>query len=476
MNYKKPILCIFAFIIFFEAIFLFSIPPVRANGTIPEQYSQKLELNNLYVYNVSQFDSILNWVKVDYSSQKGIAYTNPGGQIIVNFTGFYDKEPIDMFNCMDNPIPYLDIKFLENQSNILVANLTLTNISNSEAAMNLAISYSNFKSGFLIPNDNFTKLSEKAYAQDIGGMAADIKVEETYNYIYFDFKQNLKYQNSSMLYEKKTGLLIWAKVQSFFGPDLEISLNNYSIEFEDPLLYNVSQFDSILQWYTVDYMLQKGIAYTNFGGLIIVNVTGFYDKEAIDTYNCFDNPIAYLNVSFFENRSNALIANLTLYNISNSEAAMNLAISYSNFRSGFIVPIDNLSKLKENAYAQNVGSYSASISAVETDLTIMLIFKQNNRAQNSTMIYEKRTGILLWSKVENKYGPDLEIMINGYVPWSLPENPPSPPNEGDDDDFDELKKKESEESKTLTQIITVVSIVFVIVVIVISIVLLKRKK
>lgn len=392
---------------------MFLIPPVKA-GAIPNEYSQDLSLNGTYIYNITQFDSHFTWWDIDWMNpSKGTAYTNPGGQIHVNITGFYNKSGAD-YSCIDNPIPHIGIKFLENQSNVLIANFSLNNISNSEVSMDLAIGYSSFLSGFIIPLNNLTRLKEQAYAQDTGGMAGIISIEETYNYIYFDFKQNTKAQNSTMIYDRHTGLLLWAKVENQYGPDLEIFLTNYSFAFENSYLYNVTEFDSHFTWWDIDWMSpSKGTAYTNPGGYIIVNFTGYYAKAGAD-YSCFDGPIPHLNITFYENQS---ILNLTVYNASNSEAAMDLTVGYSAFLSGFFMPVENITKLYEQAYAQDSGGMAADIQIKETNLTIKFTFFQDSKAQNSTMIYEKDTGLLLWSEVENQYGPDLEISIGVYTPW-----------------------------------------------------------
>ena len=44
--------------------------------------------------------------------------------------------------------------------------------------------------------------------------------------------QDNGWQNSTMIYDKDTGVLVYSKVESAFGPDLEIQLSDYELNFQ----------------------------------------------------------------------------------------------------------------------------------------------------------------------------------------------------------------------------------------------------
>ncbi|MBN1216943.1 MAG: hypothetical protein JXA99_16090, partial [Candidatus Lokiarchaeota archaeon] len=228
-------------------------------------------LEKVYTYNISQFDSYFTWVDLDWVAPvKGTAYTNPGGQIKITLMQIGEKDPND-YSVFSGPSPYIDISFLENQSNTLIQNLTLTNIPNSEAAMNLALSYNSFLSGFLIPVNNLSQLKSQAAEQvsSSGYMPGTLNIEETNCSIKFDFRANDLSQNSTMLYDKWLGLLLWAKVENVYGPDLEINLIDGLFDQNLDSIYDLAQFDSYFTWVDLDWTAPvKGTAYTNPGGQI----------------------------------------------------------------------------------------------------------------------------------------------------------------------------------------------------------------
>jgi hypothetical protein len=205
---KSMLLGLLLFIFGFQGFFIFSIPSSRANITIPSNFYANLDTNSSYVYNVTEFGGDLNWLGFDYISKYNTS-TNIGGQITVNFTGFYEKNPDDIYNAFQSPMPYMNIEFMKNIGGVLTSNHTFYNASNGEVASNTALGYNYFKSGFLIPINNMTYLKELALAQDSGFMSGKVTVEESSNFISFDFKQDSKFQNTTLVYEKKTGLLQW---------------------------------------------------------------------------------------------------------------------------------------------------------------------------------------------------------------------------------------------------------------------------
>ncbi len=417
----------------FQAIFLVSIPNVRANQEIPEEFYQTLALNSTYVYNVTQFGGDLNWIGFDWASKYNTT-TNIGGQISVNFTGFHDKDPSDIYNLFGSPMSYMDIEFLDNQAGMLISNHTFNNVSNGEAAFNMLLGYNAFQSGFLVPINNLTKLKEQALAQDAGYMPGDITIEETYSFISFDFKQDSGAQNTTLVYEKQSGLLVWARTKMIpitnpLGYTLELFLTNYSLDFDELYVYNVSKFEGAAFWYDWDFNYIDTWT-TNPGGLVTINFTDYYLKDpgepgwGMDAFPS-DMKRAWFDIEvFYSGYFGPIGPIISLSNISNREAALQMGIGFGGLQSGYLMPsIDNITFVKQLALA---AANPGEVTIDETELTIKISYEQVGGFEQMThLIYEKRTGLLLW--VDTLLNPYvLEMSINGYSPPETPSPPPTP--------------------------------------------------
>ena len=236
MNNKKLYLGFFAVILVFCTFNL----SATSSPLTPDNYNDQLDLNEIYIYNVTSFNTSkhLEWRELNwFAPPRGFVNTTPGGQILVNFTGFYDKDPLYSFNLFESPIPYMNIEFKENRLGILVTNTTFYNISNEEVDTNLLLGYNYFKSGFLIPNNNFAFLKQQAYAQDEPPwMNATVIIEETQTNISFDFRQTDFFrQRTKSIYDKVSGLLIYTN-NSVGNYTLEMRLTNLPILNTDPQL------------------------------------------------------------------------------------------------------------------------------------------------------------------------------------------------------------------------------------------------
>ena len=210
MKCKRTLSCFIAILITLAAFFSFTTPSVRGNGdSIPTGYYQQFNLNGTYVYNVTAFGAEKSWLNYSWDTIGNIM-TNIGGQIFINFTGFYDRDPNDAFgdDFPDTNMPWMDISIYNSSLN---ENLKLSNISNSEVASNLLLNYWSFHAGFLVPK-NWTWLNETAHANADAGNAA-LTVEESYNFISFDFDQTGT-QRTKLIYDKTAGLLVSANTSS----------------------------------------------------------------------------------------------------------------------------------------------------------------------------------------------------------------------------------------------------------------------
>lgn len=250
MKTKKYITIILSILLGISISFSITMPNVKADQEIPVFFSQYLKLNNTYTYNVTQFGGDLNWLGFDFASKYNVS-TNSGGQIQVNFTGFHDKDPNDIFNVFNSPMPYMNVEFFRNDLGTLISNHTFYNVSNGEVAFNMLLGYNAFQSGFMIPINNFAELKASALAQDSGYFSGAITVKENENVLYFDFKQDSGFQNSTLIYDKQTGLLVSANTKTIpftdpLGYTLEMTMTNYTIDLDFASELQISSFPIII--------------------------------------------------------------------------------------------------------------------------------------------------------------------------------------------------------------------------------------
>ena len=428
---KTPLLLFISGLVLFQVIFLISIPTIPAKAGNPPDFSSDLRLRKLYVYNVTDFGGDLNWLGLDWMSKYNVS-SNPGGQIILNVTDFYDKDPNDIFNAFGSPMAYMDVEFIENNMGVLESNHTFMNVSNGEAAFNMLLGYNTFQSGFVIPTSNFTYLKELALTQDSGYFEGDITVEETYSFISFDFKQETGAQNTTLKYDKKTGLLIWVRTEMTpivnpLGYTLEMQLTNYSFDFNTLYTYNVSKFGDVAFWYDWNFNYVDTWT-TNPGGLVQINFTGLFPKDPAEpgwSTDAFPSNLkrAWLDLEvFYDGYFGPIGPQISLANISNREAAIQMGIGYGDFQTGYMVPmIDNLTFIRNSAVN---AAQPGEVTFEETDLTIFVKYDQIGGFEQKThLIYEKITGLLLW--VDSDVGSySLEMKLIGF---EFPETPPTQP-------------------------------------------------
>jgi hypothetical protein len=426
MKNTRKIVYLLTALILIQLFFSASVPIVKAEVEIADSYYQNLDFNSTYVYEVSQFGDSVGWYNFTPwpgNSYEGDWTSNIGGQIKINLTGFYNKALNDWGNVIDDPIPWYDIEIFENDLSTLNLNFSLNNRSNSEVARALILGFNNFQPGFLIPNENLTKIKELATWQaDPGGLydiVGELEIEETYNFLCIGFNQIDGGQQTELIYDKGTGLLVWAKT-SIFGYLLEIQSLNFTLDYSSSLIYNVDDFGGSVGWY--NFTPWPGNSYegdwkTNPGGQIIVNYTGFYDKDPNDWGNIISDPIPWFDIEIVENVSSVLLTNFTISNRSNSELGWAFTLGYNNFQPGFILHIiNNLTSVKKLALQEASGYVNGLVSVEETKLTLKITFDQDGGGQGTYLIYEKETGILLWVKtfVGNYL---LEMAIDDYIPW-----------------------------------------------------------
>ncbi len=442
---KYPIIALVGIISFSVLIFVSFLdftPDYRKNhdsapyGTFPMEYYQDLNLSHTFVYNITAFGADTYWESFPNTNkgEKTLWGSSQGGQIRINFTGFYgvtdELEPY----LNGGEVPYMDIDILSRQSPSLWTNFSISNISNIEASYNFQSGFNQFKSGFIIPFTNFSGLKEFAlWAKDTTPEClGTLDIEETYNFIYIAFSQtNAQHPDSNlftfMTYEKRSGLLIRLYTQCG-DYKLEAFLNGYAFNINQEFKYNVLRFESSLNITNWHSNASYGVVKSNNGGKIRAEFLNEYPKSKEDS-SVFDAPIQHLDAIFIENKSwehyerGVLIEKGDVENISNTELANAMGVGYRDFDSGFLLPTNNLSRIKTLASQQNQsGGWEADIEVKETNLTIQFNFKKQDSTINVSLIYDKYTGLLQYASINTTNSPDIEFKIEYYDPLIAIEN------------------------------------------------------
>ncbi len=178
-------------------------------GYLLEIKSLNFTLEDSFVYNVIHFSEATGWYNLT-GGFEGDWNTNTGGQIIANLTGYYDKDPNDWGNVIDDPIPWFDIEIVENKTGILTTNFTIANRSNSELGWAFTLGYNYFQPGILLQIiDNLTRVKKLALQEASGFANGLVSIEETPLTIKIAFEQTDGEQDTNLIYEKRTGLLLW---------------------------------------------------------------------------------------------------------------------------------------------------------------------------------------------------------------------------------------------------------------------------
>ena len=272
---------------------------IPKTATIPNYFSQDLDLDAIYVYNVSQFGGDTAWHNRSQdweNSDEGDWRTDPDGQIVINFTDFYDYDTIAQWSdrFTDRKMAFMDMEIYEKGKSI--ANFTQLNTSNSEIANAMALNFDDFNSGFLLPSDNWSAIKENAtLAAKTGFIFADLTIDDTYNYLFLSFQQYDGLgginQKTELKYDKHSGLLLWAYTE-FSNYKLELFLTNYSVDLDNIYSYNVNNFGGVTGWYNFTPWPSpsfEGVWFTNEGGKIIIDYVGKDGRDPLDGWSAGDS-------------------------------------------------------------------------------------------------------------------------------------------------------------------------------------------
>jgi hypothetical protein len=432
MIITKKIIGILSISLLLIGIFSFAILNVRANGTITPEYSDKLNLNGIYHYNVSRFGDATTWLNFSGGAE-GQWGTTENDNILVNITGFYNRDPDDISGDVfsDTYMPWFNIEIYKNT----LLNFTLSNVSNSEIAKNLGLGFAKFQSGFIIPYNQteWIKANATLEAEGASGQTAYLTMEETYNFLYFRFEEygTTQNQKTELIYDTKSGILVNANT-SLGNYKLGISLTNYSLDTENEYKYQVNTFEP-KGWaiWTDLYGNYKDIFATGSErGYILVNFTGFFHRDPLlwdpDPFK-YATGRPWLNLKVVYEGDVRTDITMQMNNISNTESANALLISFPGFLSGFLLPImDNQTyDIQAEVLAASWFTVDREFTYEETDLTVDMQFHCGGSfPQDTRLIYEKITGLLLYV---NTFGQNyhLEMTIENFLVDFGDGNPPN---------------------------------------------------
>ncbi len=410
MNRRKTLVLLVLSVLCLQAIIFIKIPTASANGEIPQEYYQQLDLNGTYIYNITAFEGPRAWLNLDYDASQvwKTLSTEAGGQLIITLTGFYNRHVNDTWGFYNKfphvNMPYMDINITNASGAVVIAR---TNCSNGEIFNNLALGHNPFDSGMLIPNNmTYVKNLAKDSSTENG---QEHNVEESYNFIRLYFRD--AFQETELIYDRITGLLVEANLTAG-NYHLAIFLSNFSLDFNKAYEYDISEFVGVVPINYPDYS-HAGYMFSNPGGKVIVNFTGI------------NQGIPYMDVNVSYNRFDWLLDDIVLEsvfmaeNLSNLDLSYNLIMGYDELQVGFLYPNLNVTEVAKLAVEQasddplNNYDVYGEIEVKESYLTIKIKFNQIGGNQYTYLILEKATGLLLWAQCG--FGNfKLELTINGF--------------------------------------------------------------
>ncbi len=481
MNKKGILVIICTSIMLLGAIYFNSKPPITninedktpssiysdnlRQAAIPNDFYQEINLGENYIYNVTGFGLDAKWT--NYTGSPDVNWkTDPGEQILVNFTGFYNRDPsVPVDSFPDTDMPWMNISIFEDKSGPSL-NYTNANVSNSEVARNLKLGFSGFQSGFLIKVNHTDWLTANATLEANGasGPKADLTIEETYNFLYLRFEQSGIINNKTeLIYDRVTGLLVWANI-TVDNYHIELFWEGYVLDFEKIYVYDIQTFGppGYAFWHDLAWpSTYKDTWALRTGSWIHVNFTGYYHEDPLDQWDFDDftdqEKRVWLDIKAIYNGDSGPITTMSLNNISNQEAVNSMTLGVGNLVPGFLlITINNDSFDLSGSLSSNGALFNGKTSIKETDLTIKITFEHNPGAflQDTYLIYEKRTGLLLWADTRSGGNYHLIMTIEDYTPWT--ESTSRPYSEDDDDDDDKKKKQQAIPSFPLLILIGVV--------------------
>jgi hypothetical protein len=368
---KKLALFLMLFFIYF-LIFIYNQVSALPNENNDNYYSS-LEIGYTYEYDVIQFGKPSIW----YTKSKSY-YSNPGGEIAVTLIGFANK-PINPWFTPANPdpVPYFNItfKFLEEEQ--IKINTTISNASTTECGSELVLGYNNYVPGF-ITSINWT--NEKLMAQNSVNsseyLLGSVSIDESFpSEIKMNFLQDNGNQKTTLIYNKDSGVLLYAKTENFFGnPILEFSLKGYS--FPQPFGFSIEliilitclSFLSLIALMVVfrkkEIISSRGFKFFIVGligassiTLLVLVQFGLFAPTGIGLNYCQNCKESISNVSLYVNYGNGTVDNWTGFSLENN-------------RTSVFDAIDKYCNIEYKKYGPNQDTfYVASINGITEDST-----------------------------------------------------------------------------------------------------------
>lgn len=191
--------------------------------TPPDHYSSSLTAGITYNYQVIEFNGPVNW----WTEEKYLD-TNQNGEISITLLGFADQSAVFWASNL-NPVPFCNITSKYLDDGVLKKNVTFVNKSTTEIGSMLVLGYNDYNPGF-ITSINWTheKLLATNSVDPTGWVPGTVTFDESNPaQIKMVFKQAPASgnQNTTLIYNKDTGVLIYAKTEIFF-------FNLYSLEIQ----------------------------------------------------------------------------------------------------------------------------------------------------------------------------------------------------------------------------------------------------
>lgn len=183
---------------------------------IPEGYYSNISGTLIYTIEDWNEEDSLWWWSPTWID-RGHVYATIGGQMRFDLSDWGVNDASNVI-C-EEPIPYFDVNITKKNGEL---NFTNPSLSNSEIAIALGLGYMNFQPGLLVRIDDWNALKSVALDQSAVEQSwnpgtfdyAEVSVDIGSKRVVFDFKQTTGMrQNTTLTYEKETGILIEAVTQ-----------------------------------------------------------------------------------------------------------------------------------------------------------------------------------------------------------------------------------------------------------------------
>jgi len=388
--------------------FLFTAIP----AIIPQSQasvSDQIQVSNMYNWTIVKFDlndGLVNWLYPWNGVSKG------------NFSA-------NISNVI-NPDMNLTITTIngdEINGTLSIGNITVTNVNQTEIGNILNLNYWSIPQpiGLIIPNN--TDDIKTAFINADTGTFKKWNVSENNKYIMFEIEEVSGAQITTLVYEKSTGILVFADTyvnfgtpnHYIFGDKPDMSTVSDEIQVGTMFDWSISKFD--LQGNLINWLYPwNGVSKGNFSA----NISNVL------------NPVMNLTITTIngaEINGTIKIGNITVTNVNQTEIGNILNLNYWSIEKPIGLIINNNTDDIKEAFINADPGDKTKWNVTEYKDYIMFEIEQTDGNQITTLVYNKTSGLLVFADTYVNFGTPNHYII-GVKPRMSDETPATPPIPG----------------------------------------------